>query len=144
MTSAPASAEPPANLPEHVLVVEDDAVLGMALEETLASAGIGRVDLCATTDLALAAMRERRPDAIVLDVHLADRDDGWAIADLLRTLGPDTPRIVFSTGAPSDIPDDIAELGPVLTKPYELSALIDALRAEPRTGLLTRLRNRLR
>ena len=89
-------------------------------------------------------MRDDQPQVIVLDVHLADRDDGWAIAELVRTLGPDSPRIIFSTGAPQDIPADIAALGCILEKPYDADILVDLLRQPRRQGIISRLRGALR
>jgi DNA-binding response OmpR family regulator len=127
----------------HVLVVEDDPVLGMATEDTLREAGVERIDICPTTEGAMEILRTARPDALVLDVHLADRSDGWAIAELVETLGENSPRIVFSTGAPQDIPSDIAELGSVLTKPYAPQDLVRALQQPGRPGLLSRLRGAL-
>ena len=84
----------------RVLVVEDDAILAMATEDTLREAGASNVDICSTTEAALEFLRQETPDVVILDVHLADRDDGWAIAELLKTLGPTCPQIIFSTGAP--------------------------------------------
>lgn len=130
--------------PRHVLVVEDDAVLGLAIEQALLDAGAAEVEISPTTDRALAALRRKQPQAIVLDVHLADRDDGWAIAELVRTLGPDSPRIIFSTGMPQDIPADVAALGCVLEKPYEPDALVALLRQPKRKGIVSRLRGALR
>ncbi|GMM92602.1 response regulator [Qipengyuania sp. MTN3-11] len=130
-------------LPRRVLVVEDDAVLAMSIEDALVEAGVEQVELTASTEAALEALRRGKPEAIVLDVHLADRDDGWAIAELLRTLGPDRPRIVFSTGAPDAIPEDIAELGVVLAKPYRTEALVALLQEPRRKGILSRLRGAL-
>lgn len=130
-------------LPDHVLVVEDDAVIGLTIEQALLDNGVSQVEICPTTDEALAALRRKQPAAIVLDVHLADRDDGWAIAELVRTLGPDSPRIIFSTGMPKDIPDHIAELGCVLEKPYEAKVLVDLLREPQRKGIISRLRGAL-
>ena len=80
----------------------------------------------------------------MLDVHLADRDDGWAIAELVRTLGPDSPRIIFSTGAPQDIPENVAALGCTLEKPYDAAVLVDLLRQPRRRGIISRLRGALR
>lgn len=124
----------------RVLVVEDDAILAMATEDTLRAGGVEHIDICPTTESALEVLRGQMPDALVLDVHLADRDDGWAIAELVESLGENSPRIVFSTGAPEDIPPHIAELGSVLTKPYAPEALLAALREPGRRSLFSRLR----
>ncbi|WP_067677353.1 response regulator [Tsuneonella dongtanensis] len=126
-----------------ILLVEDDALIAVALEGSLLDAGAKSVKICTTTEDALAALREHKPDGLVLDVHLADRDDGWAIAELVNSVGPKPPRIVFSTGSPQDIPAEIAELGPVLQKPYDHAELIDALCRPPREGLIARLRDAL-
>lgn len=123
-----------------ILVVEDDGLLAIAIEQALLDAGAREVILCSSTDTALAALRKKRPDALVLDVHLADRDDGWAIAELVRDVGPNPPRVVFSTGSPQDIPAEIAELGPILEKPYDPGDLIEAIRGPNRRGLFSRLR----
>lgn len=145
MPDAPATTKTdPPPLPDRVLIVEDDAIIGLALEDALAGAGVRNVEISTTTEQALDALRRERPEAIVLDVHLADRDDGWAIAELVKTLGPDSPRIVFSTGAPQDIPDEVAEMGCVLAKPYDIETLIDLLREPRRRGIISRLRGRLR
>lgn len=130
---------PPLKL-RRVLVVEDDPILGMATEDTLRAGGVEQVEICQTTEGALESLRSAMPDAIVLDIHLADRDDGWAIAELVESLGKHRPRIVFSTGSPQDIPPAIAQLGNVLTKPYAPEALISALGEPGRRGLLARLR----
>ncbi|MGX7927032.1 response regulator [Tsuneonella sp. HG094] len=125
----------------HVLLVEDDAMIAFALEGSLLDAGAKSVTICPTSAEALAALRDHKPDALVLDVHLADRDDGWAIAELVNSVGPKPPRIVFSTGAPQDIPTEIADLGPVLEKPYDHGELIAALRRPPRAGLIARIKD---
>jgi PleD family two-component response regulator len=121
-----------APLPGHVLVVEDDAVLAMSLEMALRDAGVEQVEVSSTTEMALAALKAAQPDAIILDVHLADRDDGWAIAELARSLGP------------QDIPEEIAEIGCILEKPYDPQDLIRILAEPKRRGLISRLRAVLR
>lgn len=133
-----------APLPRRVLVVEDDAVLGLTIEQALEDSGVEDVEICSTTDAALDALRRETPDAIVLDVHLADRDDGWAIAELVQALGPKPPRIIFSTGAPEQIPEAVAAQGCVLEKPYDAADLVNLLREPQRRGIISRLRGALR
>ena len=125
----------------RVLVVEDDPIQGMALEDALRDAGASAVVLCPSIACTMAALEEGPADAIVLDVHLADRDDGWALAELVDLLGPRRPRIVFSTGSPEDIPPEIAEMGPVFEKPYDPAQLAAALASGAKPGLFARLRN---
>lgn len=127
-------------MPTHVMVVEDDAVLALAIECALSDAGVEDIALCDTTDEALAVLRRARPDAIILDVHLADRNDGWAIAELVGALGPKPPQIIFSTGQPEAIPQDIAAMGRILAKPYDIAELVELLCQPAPGGLVARLR----
>ena len=122
------------------LVVEDDPILALSLEDILLGGGSPEVTVCSSTRQALAALERKRPDVLILDVHLVDRDDGWAVAELVNELGPQVPRIVFSTGNPQAIPDGIKEMGKVLVKPYAPEALLEAVRDSRRTGLFQRLR----
>lgn len=131
-------------VPGHILLVEDDAILAMDITETLKEAGVGEVRHCSSTEEALVALRQSTPDVVILDVHLTDRDDGWAIAELLGELAPNPPRIIFSTGAPEDIPERIAEMGPILEKPYQPSDLLALIREPKKRGVIWRFRQALR
>jgi CheY-like chemotaxis protein len=124
----------------RVLVVEDDPIQGMALEEALRDAGASEVVLCPSIACTMEALEQGPADAIVLDVHLADRDDGWALAELVDMLGPRRPRIVFSTGSPEEIPPEVAEMGPVFEKPYDPRQLAEAIASGAKPGLFARLR----
>lgn len=125
----------------RVLLVEDDPVLALALEDALLRGGACDVQICATMKATVDAFEKGvRPTAVILDVHLADRDDGWAIAELLGLLGTKLPRIVFSTGSPEDIPKDIAEMGPVFVKPYDADKLVEKLVCQRTAGIFSRLR----
>jgi DNA-binding response OmpR family regulator len=128
----------------RALVVEDDVLLAMALEDALRAGGAEKVVVCNSVAAAMAELERLKPDILVLDVQLADRADGWAIAELVHELSPRPPAIVFSTGAPERIPEKVAELGAVLAKPYnpdELIAVLAEHRRKP--GLLDRLREAL-
>ena len=128
---------------KRVLVVEDDAILSMLIESELRAHGVEDVVVCPSIAATMEELERAAADALVLDVHLSDRDDGYAVAELVSLLGPKSPRIVFSTGAPDDIPPDIAELGPVLAKPYDPEDLIAALDSKARPGVFARLRSKL-
>ena len=123
----------------RILIVEDDALLCLAMETALLDGGAKAVECCATTEAALAALEQGRPDVVVIDVHLADRDDGWAIAELVTQLGPRAPRIVFSTASPDAIPPEIAGLGTVIEKPYSPDELVAVVRGGRKVGLFGRL-----
>lgn len=124
-----------------VLVVEDDPVLALNLEATLTDRGARQVTISPTTQDALEALEESSFDAIVLDVHLADRSDGWTVAELVSELGPRPPVFIFATGAPEAIPAEVAELGIVLEKPYDAQDLVDAIERQRNAGgVLAKLR----
>ena len=124
----------------RVLVVEDDPIGAVAIEAALLDGGAENVVICPSIAATMAELDKSRPDAIILDVHLADRDDGWALAELVDLLGPKRPRIIFSTGAPQDIPPEIAEMGPVFEKPYDPAELVEVLASHHKVGLFARLR----
>jgi len=124
----------------RVLIVEDDPVLALALEDALLAGGAEAVVICPTMESTMAELEKAPADAVVIDVHLADRNDGWALAELVEMLGTRLPRIVFSTGAPQDIPPQVAEMGPIFEKPYDPAELVAALSGDQKPGLLAKLR----
>ena len=123
----------------RVLVVEDDPIVALAIDAALRDAGATDVVVCPSIACTMDALEQGPAAAIVLDVHLADRSDGWALAELVDLLGPKPPYIVFATGAPEDIPPEIAELGPVFEKPYDPAHLVEVLASGTKCGLFARL-----
>jgi CheY-like chemotaxis protein len=123
----------------RVLVVEDDPIVALALDAALRDAGAAEVIVCPSIACTMDALEQGPAAAIVLDVHLADRSDGWALAELADLLGPKPPYIVFATGAPEDIPPEVAEMGPVFEKPYDPAELAEALASGVKRGLFARL-----
>lgn len=127
-----------------VLVVEDDAILAEALSGCLLDAGASEVRSCSSAVEAMALLDELRPEVLVLDVSLADRDDGWGIAELARELSALPPLIIFSTGSPEAIPAAVASLGIVMEKPFAPETLAEIVADHAsRHGLFDRLRRRL-
>jgi DNA-binding response OmpR family regulator len=125
----------------RILIVEDDGLIALELAEALQSAGAEEVSMCASSDDALLELARMRPDVLVLDVQLADRDDGWALAELAVQLSIDPPLILFTTGNPASIPHATAMLGHVLAKPFPPRDLVQFARLHrQRPGLFARLR----
>ncbi len=110
----------------RILVVEDEPLLAMLLEESLAELGHEVVGSAATIDQALATI-----DAVSLEFALLDftLGDDATSAPVARRLSADGIPFVYLTGHRSlplsgDIP-----VAPLLTKPFTLDQLDEALRA---------------
>lgn len=114
----------------RLLVVEDNRECADAMREWLEICG-ARVTTAPTVTAALARVRARRPDLMVIDVNLPD-GTGWDLLDRVRDTVPEatTVPVVAITGAPP------AEMAPsarahgvrhVIGKPIAPAALADAL-----------------
>src|ERR687886_2399289 len=125
-----------------VLVVDDEASVRQALERALRLEGFA-VATAAGGREALAAVAERPPAVVVLDVTMPDLD-GVSVVRRLRADGLDVPVCILS--ARDEVPDRVAGLqagaDDYLVKPFaisELSARLHALlrrRGAPGTGPL--------
>ncbi len=108
----------------RILVVEDEERIARFVERGLRAAGHS-VDVAATGQAALAAIRVGRPDLIVLDLGLPDMNG----VDLLRDLrgsGHTMPVIILS--ARDEVPDKVGgfESGAddYVTKPFAFEELL--------------------
>jgi DNA-binding NtrC family response regulator len=125
----------------RALVVEDDALIAMAMADILTDLGMGEVQTCASSADAMALLAEFRPDVLTLDVNLADRQDGWALAELAQHISTTPPIIIFATGSPESVPPLVARMGYVIAKPFDPAAIHTILRkAQKDRGLLGRMR----
>ena len=135
------------NLPKaggRALVVEDDAILAISMAEMLQDLGIEEVQICASTGEAMALLADFRPGLITLDVNLADRQDGWALAELALQISATPPIIIFATGSPAAVPPLVARLGHVVAKPVDPAAIRAILHKEQQgRGLIGRMRRML-
>ncbi|MEU4684345.1 response regulator transcription factor [Streptomyces xinghaiensis] len=117
-----------------LLVVEDEPTLRELLSASLRIAGFDVLPV-ATGTQALAAVRERRPDLIVLDVMLPDID-GFEVVRQLRDgrspVAASHPPVLFLTArdAPEDRIGGLRAGGDdYVTKPFNLEELILRIRA---------------
>lgn len=107
----------------HVLIVEDDDLVGDGLKAGLESLGM-TADWVRTAAAAESAQALARFDAVVLDLGLPDRD-GMALLEHWRRKGRDIPVLVLT--ARDAVPDRVAGLqagaDDYLAKPFDLGEL---------------------
>jgi len=108
----------------HVLIVEDDIFIALDLERVLDDAGCGVVGPAASVELALAKISVAKLDAALLDVNLG-QELVFPVADRLSAEG--IP-FIFVTGEPRTVPER-HWMRPVITKPYQAPAVLEALAA---------------
>ena len=116
---------PSNDLPDDVLVVEDDAIIALDFEDTMLGFGVKTVRTAGGVARALELIADRAPDFALLDVGLMD-EKSFAVAERLEALN--IP-FVFVTGYNSDVrlPPAFANR-PRLPKPCSTEALEAALR----------------
>jgi len=122
----PPVVSPHAGAPQ-ILVIEDDADDRAVIVEALAAAGYS-VETAATGAQALARLRERRFDAMTLDLILPDMS-GVDLLDRMRneTLNADIPVVVLTVVAEEGAVAGFT-VSDVLAKPIDSAALLKALR----------------
>ena len=113
----------------RVLVVDDDRAIRESLARALELDGY-EVELASDGAVALAAIRERRPDVAVHDVMMPNID-GLTVCRVLRAERDRLPILMLT--ARTETPDRVAGLDAgaddYLPKPFELDELLARLRA---------------
>jgi len=113
----------------RVLVVDDDRAIRESLARALELDGY-EVELAADGAVALATIRERRPDVAILDVMMPNID-GLTVCRVLRAERDRLPILMLT--ARTETPDRVAGLDAgaddYLAKPFELDELLARLRA---------------
>lgn len=125
------SVEPPSPQPlagRRILIVEDEALIGMAMLQSVQDAG-GDALWVQTDRAAYAALRGigRSFDTIILDINLGEGTTGFDVARHARTVAPGV-RIIFSSGSPASWVDDFGVPDALfLAKPCTEAGLLVAL-----------------
>lgn len=122
-----------AQWPSRILVVEDNALVGMEVESCLHELGVHDVRLAASVADALQTLDHFACGLAILDYNLRD-ETSEPVATRLVAQG--TPFAIAS--GYSDLDDHFLQLGAewVLAKPYgkaNLRAVLDAAKQMPRT-----------
>ena len=112
-----------------ILVVEDDQAVQGIIEDTLADGGFD-VAIAASGEEALTLLKGSDKGtyrALITDINLRGRIDGWEIAKQVREIDPAFP-IVYITGAAADQwPSHGVPHSVLLAKPFAPAQLITAL-----------------
>jgi DNA-binding response OmpR family regulator len=109
-------------------VIEDDPELQIILEDALADGGFEPA-IAGSGEEAVTLLRafQSKYQALVTDIRLLGRMDGWSVARAARQIDPAFP-VVYVTGAASDqwpirgVPNSI-----LLTKPFTPEQLVTAV-----------------
>jgi CheY-like chemotaxis protein len=115
----------------RVLVVEDNAIIGMLLGEMLAEMGHHVCGVETTEAEAVAAATRCRPDLMIVDSRLGD-GSGVAAMRAILLAGPMPHLFISGADVETDSPDAV-----VLQKPFherQLALAIDRVRAAVEAG----------
>ena len=111
-----------------ILVIEDDPAVQGIVEEALTEAGF-EPSMVASGEEAVTLLQgyKGKYRALVTDINLVGRMDGWEIAKRAREIEPEFP-VIYMTGAAADdwaskgVPNSI-----LLTKPFAPAQLVTAV-----------------
>jgi len=115
-----------AGIPQHILVVEDDASLANLEAGILAAHGYA-VTIVHTGEIAITSLQQSLPDLVLLDLDLSGAINGWDVLQMLRTISA-TP--VLLTSSESAVNRQIRMRGETrstldhLPKPYLMQTLL--------------------
>ena len=111
-----------------ILVVEDDQLIQSLVEETLGDGGF-ETAIAASGEEALSLLQDHKGKyrALVTDINLTGKMDGWEVAQHAREVEPDFPIVYMSGAAAADwtskgVPNSI-----MLAKPFAPAQLLTAV-----------------
>lgn len=115
----------------RVVVVEDDPTIAWLIAVTLADEGYTPV-VVHNGRAALRAVAELRPAVITLDLQLPDLDGHAVLRHISEVTLADRPRVVVvSSDAEWLTQEERRAVAGALSKPFDLSDLIRAVRSAP-------------
>ena len=118
-----------------ILVIEDDHGMQRLLEDALREAGFeSAISASGEEAITLLEGSKGKYRALVTDINLIGRIDGWEIAKHAREIDPTFP-VIYMTGAAAEqwasqgVPNSI-----LLTKPFAPAQLVTAISQLLNTG----------
>jgi DNA-binding response OmpR family regulator len=113
-----------------ILAVEDDQLVQVMVEEALSDGGF-ETSMIASDEEAIALLQSNKPKyrALVTDIDLLGKMDGWEVARVARELNPVLP-VIYMTGTNGEewpsrgVPNSV-----LLTKPFAPAQIVTAVAA---------------
>lgn len=111
-----------------ILVVEDEDLLQSFVADALHDGGF-EAAVTSTGDEALTLLKahDGKYRALVTDIHLKGKMDGWEVAQHAREIQPDFPIVYMSGAAAADWTSKGVPNSVMLSKPFAPSQLLTAL-----------------
>ena len=109
-----------------ILIVEDDAIIAFDLAETVRGMGHAVCGNAATMDEALILAADHTPTLALMDIRLAEGDNGIEVARELRRQR--FLPVIFVTAFPDELGKrGLEHLGPVIPKPFTREQIEQAI-----------------
>jgi CheY-like chemotaxis protein len=125
---------PPDHAPtKTVLVVEDEALIRLAIVEDLRACGFEVLEASSAPE-AIDLLAEGAPiDIVFSDIHMPGYIDGLGLARWIFAQRPEVSVVLTSAACSArDLPQEFRASIPLIPKPYELSAVLRHLSEAPR------------
>jgi DNA-binding NtrC family response regulator len=113
-------------MPDRVLLVEGDELLGILFELALVDAGYA-VTRVSNGREALSKLAEGAPpvDAVITDVTFKSGPDGWQVARRARARCEGLPVIYMTGGRGDEWAPQHVPMGVLLLKPFQVSQMVE-------------------
>lgn len=111
-----------------VLVIEDDDALQTMVEEVLVDGGF-EVAIAPSGEEAVTLLRGQKGKyrALVTDISLRGKMEGWEVAQLAREIEPEFPVVYMSGASAADWPSKGVPNSIMLAKPFAPAQLVTAI-----------------
>jgi DNA-binding response OmpR family regulator len=111
-----------------ILVIEDDESIQTVVEDALSEAGFEPA-IAASGEEALTLLKGTKSiyRALVLDISLRGRVDGWEVAQQAREIDPEFPVVYMSGKSAAEWPSKGVPNSIMLEKPFAPAQLVTAV-----------------
>jgi DNA-binding response OmpR family regulator len=111
-----------------ILVIEDDDTLQVLVEEALSEGGF-ETAIAASGEEAITLLKGMKSTyrALVTDISLRGKIDGWEVAQRAREIDPEFPIVYMSGASAADWPSKGVPNSIMLEKPFAPAQLVTAV-----------------